>query len=66
MIFIDDRADERAFVKDAFPDILVLDACDPETWNRMQIWSQVVHGSSDLDRTKLYQEQAKRDASVDL
>lgn len=64
MIFIDDRADERSFVKDSIPDILVLDACNPETWTRLAIWSDLIEGSSDLDRTKLYQEQALRDASV--
>ena len=64
MVFIDDRPDERAHVQDAFPDILTLDACDPRTWSRMEIWSQLVHGSSDVNRTRLYQEQVARDAAT--
>jgi FkbH-like protein len=64
MVFVDDRPDERALVQEAFPDILTLDACDPQTWTRMDIWSHLVHGSSDIDRTRLYQEQVARDAST--
>ena len=63
MVFIDDRPDERAMVQDAFPDILVaLTHVKPKP-GTASIWSQLVHGSSDLDRTKLYQEQAIRDAA---
>jgi FkbH-like protein len=64
MVFLDDRADERALVNDAFPDMLVMDASDDATWNLLNHWGELVHGSSDLDRTAMYQEQAKRDAAV--
>jgi FkbH-like protein len=64
MVFVDDRPDERALVHEAFPDILTLDACDPQTWLRMEIWSHLVHGSSDVDRTRLYQEQVAREAAT--
>lgn len=66
MIFVDDRADERALVSEAFPDMLVLDACATETWSHLDLWSNLIEGSSDLDRTTLYQEQALREASVSL
>ena len=66
MIFLDDRSDERALVKEAFPDILTLDSCDSNVWKRMDLWADLVHGSSDLDRTRLYQEQALRDASTEI
>lgn len=64
MVFVDDRPDERAFMADAYPDMLVLDATDPETWARIALWADATEGSSDLDRTQLYQEQLERDAFV--
>jgi FkbH-like protein len=66
MIFLDDRSDERTLVREAFPDILTLDASDSNVWKRMDLWADLVHGSSDLDRTQLYQEQALRDASTEI
>ena len=64
MVFVDDRPDERAFMADAYPDMLVLDATDPESWARIVLWADATEGSSDLDRTQLYQEQLERDAFV--
>jgi FkbH-like protein len=64
MVFIDDRTDERAMVSDAFPDILTLDACDPESWRMIELWGAMAFGSSDVDRTRMYQEQALRDAEL--
>jgi FkbH-like protein len=65
MIFLDDRPDERALVKESFPDILTLDANNPDVWKKLNLWADLVYGSSDLDRTRLYQEQALRDSSID-
>jgi FkbH-like protein len=65
MIFLDDRPDERALVKESFPDILTLDATNPDVWKKLSLWADLVFGSSDLDRTRLYQEQALRDSSID-
>jgi FkbH-like protein len=65
MIFLDDRSDERALVREAFPDILTLDPCEPSTWRQMDCWADIVHGSSDLDRTRLYHEQAHREAALE-
>ena len=61
MVFLDDRPDERAIVQEAFPDMLVLDPCDSQVWARMNLWADLVEGSSDLDRTQLYQQQLVRD-----
>lgn len=60
MVFIDDRHDERAFVAEAYPDIIVLDATDPESWRQISLWADITDGSSDVDRTRLYQEQDAR------
>ncbi|PZU06604.1 HAD-IIIC family phosphatase [Sphingomonas sp.] len=64
MVFVDDRPDERAFMAEAYPDMLVLDATDPETWARIALWADATEGSSDLDRTQLYQQQLERDSFV--
>ena len=64
MVFVDDRADERELVREAFPELLTLDACDPLTWKMIGLWGEMVHGSSDVDRTRMYQEQSLRDAEL--
>lgn len=64
MVFLDDRPDERAMVQEAFPDILTLDPGDAETWRLIDLWGEMTFGSSDLDRTQMYREQALRDAHV--
>jgi FkbH-like protein len=65
MVFLDDRAEERAAVKDAFPDILTLDPNQSETWEKIKLWNDIAFGSSDVDRTKMYQAQALRDAALE-
>jgi FkbH-like protein len=61
MVFLD----ERAMVQDAFPDLLTLDSCDPDVWNQIALWGEIANGSSDLDRTRMYQEQVLRDAEIE-
>jgi FkbH-like protein len=62
MVFLDDRPDERAMVCESFPDICALDPADPRTWEMMGLWSAMTFGVSDIDRTRLYQDQTLRDA----
>jgi FkbH-like protein len=62
MVFLDGRPEERALVRETFPDLLALDPNDPETWELIDLWSEMTHGSSDVDRTRLYQDQVLRDA----
>lgn len=64
VVFIDDRADERALIQEAFPDILVLDAGEEVTWRRMELWADLVHGASELNRTTLYQQKENREAAT--
>lgn len=64
MVFLDDRPDERAMVQESFPDVLTLDPADSETWKRIDLWAAMAFGSSDVDRTRMYQEQALRDAAT--
>lgn len=65
MVFVDDREDERALVREAFADVLTLDACDPRVWARLALWADMSFGSSDVDRTRMYREQALRDTAID-
>jgi FkbH-like protein len=62
MVFLDDRADERALVGEAFPDLLTLDSNDEGTWRLITLWGELAFDSSHIDRTRMYQEQALRDA----
>jgi FkbH-like protein len=60
-VFIDDRPDELERMRNAFPDIVALNACQPNTWKLLSHWGS--HLLSDLkeDRTKLYQERVARE-----
>jgi FkbH-like protein len=64
-VFVDDRADERAMVQEAFPDLVTLDPGERETWRLIDLWGDMAFGSSDLDRTQLYRDQSLRDALTD-
>lgn len=59
-VFVDDRADERAFIKDAMPEIQVLDATDDRTWRLFDLWCQYLSSSSATDRTHFYKEREQR------
>ncbi len=59
-IFVDDRADERSMVSSVFPDIITLDADDPATWRQLELWSTMLKGSSEMDRTQMYKERKSR------
>jgi FkbH-like protein len=65
MIFLDDRPEERAAIQAAYPDILTLDPNQPQTWESIELWNAMAFGSSNVDRTRLYQEQALREAMLD-
>lgn len=64
-VFIDDRTDERVFVKNTYPEINVLDALDTQTWNMFSIWESMLDEKGTKDRTQLYLERAKRNEFVE-
>ncbi len=64
IVFVDDRADERAMVKSVFPDVLALDADDPVTWRRFALWSHMLSSAVSMDRTRTYRERRKRNSFV--
>ncbi|MGC2031206.1 MAG: HAD-IIIC family phosphatase [Steroidobacteraceae bacterium] len=63
-VFIDDRPDELARMRDAFPEIVALDASQPETWNLLSHWQKSLPPEQAEDRTRLYHERAKREQFV--
>lgn len=64
MIFMDTSKNERTLVTEAFPDMLTLDPSDSAVWERIALWEGIIHSSSDVNRTQLYQEQLERDEFV--
>jgi FkbH-like protein len=61
-IFIDDRADERAMVEDAHPEIFCYDPTVERTWRAFALWEQLLGDEPDMDRTQMYHDRAKREA----
>jgi FkbH-like protein len=61
IVLLDDRPDQRARARESFPDVLTLDPRDPATWELIDLWGAMTFGS-DVDRTRMYQEKALRDA----
>jgi FkbH-like protein len=60
-IFIDDRADELERMRNAFPEILALNATEPATWNFLSHWQKSLPSNPQEDRTKLYHERVERE-----
>ncbi len=59
-VFIDDRADERELVKQAFPEITVLDAESPAIWRQLAVVAETLSESTEGDRTRAYAERETR------
>jgi FkbH-like protein len=59
-VFIDDRADERELMSDAFPRILCLDATDSGVWARLSAWADALDEEPGMDRTAMYVQREKR------
>lgn len=60
-IFLDDRPDELERIREAFPEMIVLNACDPDTWRWLSHWQRHLEGGELEDRTRLYHERAARE-----
>jgi len=63
-VFIDDRQDELERMRNAFPEILALDATQPMTWRFLSQWRDSLPPNTEQDRTKLYHERVKREQFV--
>jgi len=60
-IFIDDRQDELERMRNAFPEILALDATEAATWSFLSLWRDSLPPNPEEDRTRLYHERLKRE-----
>lgn len=60
-VFVDDRADERALVESALPEVHVLDATAPRSWRLLESWAQCLPARNSGDRTEAYRQKAQRD-----
>ncbi len=60
-VFIDDRPDELERMRNAFPEILALNATEPATWNFLSHWQKSLPANPQEYRTKLYHERVKRE-----
>jgi FkbH-like protein len=63
-VFIDDRPDELERMRNAFPEILALDATEPATWRFLAHWRDGLPANPEEDRTKLYHERVGREQFV--
>ncbi len=61
-VFIDDRADQREMVAEAFPEIHVMDATSDRTWRLLRVWSEMLEDQAETDRTQLYRERDRRES----
>ncbi|MEM9093066.1 MAG: HAD-IIIC family phosphatase, partial [Cyanobacteria bacterium P01_F01_bin.53] len=61
-VFIDDRADERAMAEEHYPKMAVLNAENSRTWEMLSFWEQMLDPATDIDRTQMYLDRAKRQA----
>ena len=63
-VFIDDRADERAMIEEAYPAMITLDSADPRTWRVMAMWAALLPERPDADRTDFYRQRDEREAFI--
>jgi FkbH-like protein len=60
-VFIDDRADERALVAEAMPEITVLDGNSLQIWEQIAVLAEILPENTEGDRTLAYKQREKRE-----
>lgn len=63
-VFIDDRADEREMVREAFPKTLALDALDRRSWDLIALWADLIEAKAGGDRTEFYRQRDARQSFI--
>ncbi|HEV3331254.1 MAG TPA: HAD-IIIC family phosphatase [Bryobacteraceae bacterium] len=63
-IFLDDRPDELERMRNAYPEILALNATDAATWNLLAHWQRSLPSEPDEDRTRQYHQRVQREQFV--
>jgi HAD superfamily phosphatase (TIGR01681 family) len=64
IVFIDDRADERALVTEAMPEVTALDAESPRTWRQLALVASTIAESAEGDRTLAYKQKEERERFI--
>jgi len=60
-VFIDDRADQREMVRQAIPEIHILDATSSRAWEQLALWAAALPDNAETDRTQQYREREHRE-----
>ena len=63
-VFIDDREDELELMRMMHPEVLCLDATDPNTWTRLALWKEFLEDHLEMDRTLMYRQREQRKAFI--
>ena len=63
-VFIDDREDELELMRMMYPEVLCLDATDPNTWKRFALWKEFLEDDLEMDRTLMYRQREDRKAFI--
>jgi FkbH-like protein len=61
-VFVDDRADQRELVREAYPEIHVLDAMSERSWKQLALWGRALPDQVESDRTEQYRERTRRES----
>ena len=64
-VFVDDRADEREMVRQALPEVAVLDATSPRDWGLLERWADALPAQGETDRTQFYKQKEARESFLD-
>ena len=59
-VFVDDRVDECEMVREAYPEMVVLDATKERTWHLFRLWEELLDENDGMDRTQMYKEREQR------
>ena len=59
-VFVDDRVDECEMVREAYPEMVVLDATKERTWRLFKLWEELLDENDGMDRTQMYKEREQR------
>ena len=61
-VFIDDRADQRELVREAMPEVVVLDATSSRVPEQLAIWAAALSDHPEMDRTQQYRQREQRES----
>ncbi|HLW71094.1 MAG TPA: HAD-IIIC family phosphatase [Candidatus Binataceae bacterium] len=64
-VFLDDRADERALVQEALPEVVTMDPAAEGDWAMIEWWAALISPQGGADRAQLYRERRERQQSLD-